>query len=82
MLDYAMERFMPASPANDPAKMSVQVSAGDAELDETLVTGFERVVSAFPTRIALSTAVREESYRELNTTANRLAHSLIRGGEY
>ena len=45
--------------------------------DESLVAAFERVVSRFPSRIALGSSVWEPTYQELNETANRLAHRLI-----
>jgi non-ribosomal peptide synthetase component F len=46
-------------------------------LNESLVAAFERVVSRFPSRIALGSSVWEPTYQELNETANRLAHRLI-----
>jgi non-ribosomal peptide synthetase component F len=46
-------------------------------LDESLVAAFERVVSRFPSRIALGSSEWEPTYQELNETANRLAHRLI-----
>jgi amino acid adenylation domain-containing protein len=46
-------------------------------LNESLVSAFERVVSRFPSRIALGSSVWEPTYQELNETANRLAHRLI-----
>ena len=48
--------------------------------DESLVAAFERVAMAFPSRIALGSDVWEPTYRELNETANRLAHRLIACG--
>jgi amino acid adenylation domain-containing protein len=50
------------------------------DFDESLVTAFERVATTFPTRIALSSDAWEPTYRELNETANRLAHRLIAYG--
>jgi amino acid adenylation domain-containing protein len=51
-----------------------------AGLDESLVTAFERVSTKFSSRVALGSNVWEPTYRELNETANRLAHRLIAHG--
>src|SRR5262245_42708615 len=48
--------------------------------DESLVTAFERVAATFPSRIALGSDAWQPTYRELNETANRLAHRLIACG--
>ena len=48
--------------------------------DESLVAAFERVAAAAPSRIAIGSKVWEPTYRELNETANRLAHRLIACG--
>lgn len=48
--------------------------------DESLVVAFERVAMAFPSRVALGSEGWEPTYRELNETANRLAHRLIACG--
>ena len=50
------------------------------DVDESLVAAFERVASTFPSRIALGSDVWEPTYRQLNETANRLAHRLIACG--
>jgi amino acid adenylation domain-containing protein len=50
------------------------------DFDESLVTAFERVAVTFPSRIAVSSDAWESTYRELNETANRLAHRLIACG--
>ena len=50
------------------------------DLDESLVAAFERVAATVPSRIALGSNVWEPTYRELNETANRLAHRLIARG--
>jgi amino acid adenylation domain-containing protein len=50
------------------------------DFDESLVAKFERVASTFAARIALGSDVWEASYRELNETANRIAHRLIADG--
>ena len=50
------------------------------DFDESLVAAFERVAATFPSRIALGSDVWEPTYRELNETANRLAHRLIACG--
>jgi amino acid adenylation domain-containing protein len=49
-------------------------------LEESLVVAFERVAATFPSHIALGSEVWEPTYRELNETANRLAHRLIARG--
>jgi acyl-coenzyme A synthetase/AMP-(fatty) acid ligase len=57
-----------------------KLEQGDVDapnLDESLVAAFERVVSRFPSRIALGSSVWEPTYEELNETASRLAHRLI-----
>ena len=48
--------------------------------DETLVTAFEQIVKRFPSRIAVGSDLWQPTYRELNETANRLAHRLIACG--
>ena len=50
------------------------------EFDESLVAAFERVAAVFPSRVALGSDTWEPTYRELNETANRLAHQLIACG--
>src|SRR5215813_11957709 len=47
------------------------------DCDETLVTAFERVAAKFPSRIAIGSNARELTYRELNESANQLAHQLV-----
>ena len=44
--------------------------------DQSLVTAFERVAKTFPLRIALGSEIYQTTYKELNETANRLAHRL------
>jgi mycobactin peptide synthetase MbtE len=44
--------------------------------DESLIAAFERAAATVPSRIAMGSKVREPTYRELNETANRLAHRL------
>jgi non-ribosomal peptide synthetase component F len=51
-----------------------------SDFDESPVVAFERVAATFPSRIALGSDVWEPTYRELNETANRLAHRLIACG--
>jgi non-ribosomal peptide synthetase component F len=48
--------------------------------DESLVVAFERVATTFPSRRALGSERWEPTFRELNQTANRLAHRLIACG--
>ena len=50
------------------------------DCDESLVVAFERVAGTFPSRIAVNSDVWEPTYRELNETANRLAHRLAHHG--
>jgi len=71
---------MSAAFAKDPmAKLSSESVEGP-DFDESLVAAFERVAVKFPSRIALGSDVWEPTYRELNETANRLAHRLIACG--
>jgi non-ribosomal peptide synthetase component F len=49
-------------------------------LDESLVAAFERVAARFPSRIAIGSDTWQPTYRELNLTANRLAHRLVACG--
>ena len=71
---------MSAAPANEPmAKLGCESVEGP-DFDESLVAAFERVAVTFPSRIALGSDVWEPTYRELNETANRLAHRLIACG--
>jgi amino acid adenylation domain-containing protein len=46
----------------------------------SLVAAFERIAEAFPSRIAVDSRIWQPTYRELNETANRLAHRLINSG--
>ena len=55
-------------------------SVETTDFDELLVTAFERVAATFPSRIALGSDAWQPTYRELNETANRLAHRLIACG--
>jgi amino acid adenylation domain-containing protein len=48
--------------------------------DESPIAAFERVAVTIPLRIAVGSKVWEPTYRELNETANRLAHRLIACG--
>jgi amino acid adenylation domain-containing protein len=48
--------------------------------EESLIAAFERVAATMPSRIAVGSKVWEPTYRELNETANRLAHRLIACG--
>ena len=71
---------MSAALANEPmAKLGCESVEGP-DFDELLVAAFERVAVTFPSRIALGSDVWEPTYRELNETANRLAHRLIACG--
>jgi amino acid adenylation domain-containing protein len=46
----------------------------------SLVDAFERIAEVFPSRIAVSSGIWQPTYRELNETANRLAHRLMNSG--
>src|SRR5262245_11654181 len=48
--------------------------------DESLPVAFERVATAFPSRVAIGAKIWSPTYRELNEKANRLAHRLIARG--
>ena len=50
------------------------------DCDESLVVAFERVAGTFPSCIAVNSDGLEATYRELNETANRLAHHLADDG--
>lgn len=52
------------------------------DFEESLVTAFERTAAIFSSRIALSSDGGEQTYRELNETANRLAHRLVACGVF
>src|SRR5262245_62135783 len=43
----------------------------------SLVAAFEHIAEAFPLRMAVDSRIWQPTYRELNETANRLAHRLI-----
>ena len=58
------------------AKVGYEVAEAP-DFDESPIAAFERVAATFPSRIALGSDVWEATYRELNETANRLAHRLI-----
>lgn len=47
-----------------------------ADLDQTIPARFERVVQAFPDRLALTGSGRRWTYRALNEQANRVAHGI------
>jgi non-ribosomal peptide synthetase component F len=71
---------MSADLANEPmAKLGCE-NVETADFDESLVAAFVRVAVTFPSRIALGSDVWQPTYRELNETANRLAHRLIACG--
>src|SRR3984893_9864922 len=71
---------MSAALANEPmAKLGCEGFEAP-DFDESLVAAFERVAVTFASRIALGSDVWEPTYRELNETANRLAHRLIASG--
>jgi amino acid adenylation domain-containing protein len=61
----------------EPMKDSGGERAASFNFDESLVVAFERAAERFSSRIALGSDVWEPTYRELNETANRLAHRLI-----
>lgn len=71
---------MPAIPTEDRSQKLAHTDTEPAGFDETLIAAFERAAAAFPTHVALVSATWQPSYRELNATANRLAHRLIAGG--
>jgi amino acid adenylation domain-containing protein len=50
------------------------------DFDESPIAAFERAAARFSSRVALGSDVWEPTYRELNVTANRLAHRLIASG--
>jgi len=50
------------------------------DCNESLIAAFERAAATFATRTALGSNLWEPTYRDLNTTANRLAHRLIARG--
>jgi amino acid adenylation domain-containing protein len=50
------------------------------DFNESLVAAFERAAKAFPLRIAVGSEVCQKTYKELNETANRLAHRLAIDG--
>lgn len=54
-----------------------QFKAEAVQFDEPLGTAFEEAARLFPANIAVGSATWEASYRDLNETANRLAHRLI-----
>jgi non-ribosomal peptide synthetase component F len=65
--------------ANDRTAKGEQVVEAN-DFDESLAAAFEQVAAKFPSRTALGSDVWEPTYRELNETANRLAHRLIACG--
>src|SRR5688572_26209065 len=71
---------MSARYANEGMATSERQGPETLDFDESLVAKFERVASTFALRIALGSEVWEPSYRELNETANRVAHRLIADG--
>jgi amino acid adenylation domain-containing protein len=66
--------------ANEPAAKVAYAGVEPDDFDESLIAAFERVATTFPSRIAVGSDVWEPTYRELNETANRLAHRLIACG--
>jgi amino acid adenylation domain-containing protein len=50
------------------------------DFDESLVAAFERVAATSPLRIAVGSEFCQTTYKELNETANRLAHGLAAYG--
>ena len=68
---------MPVSFVKEPIERSGSERRTPVNFDESLVVAFERAAARFSSRIALGSPVWEPTYRELNETANRLAHRLI-----
>jgi len=54
--------------------------AGDSRFDQSLPACFERAAAANAWRVAFDAGAQQTTYQELNETANRLAHSLLRRG--
>ena len=71
---------MSARYSNEPIEKLGFKGVETRDFDKSLVAAFERTAAAFPSRIALGSDVWEPTYRELNETANRLAHRLIACG--
>jgi mycobactin peptide synthetase MbtE len=71
---------MSVSYASKPVEKLGSKGIETNNFDESLVTAFERVAMTFPSRIALDSDAWQPTYRELNETANRLAHRLIACG--
>src|SRR5215471_7203090 len=64
----------------EPTAKAGYERVGATDFDESLVAAFERVAKAFPFRIAFGSKVYRTTYKELNETANRLAHRLAADG--
>jgi amino acid adenylation domain-containing protein len=71
--------FMLSNASEPTTKVRYDVAEA-LDCNESLVVAFERVARAFPSRIAVNSDVWQPTYRELNETANRLAHRLANHG--
>jgi amino acid adenylation domain-containing protein len=57
-----------------------QATAFENDASESIPVSFERVVAAHGSRLAVCSSTWQASYDQLNATANRVAHALIRQG--
>src|SRR3954471_23475412 len=71
---------MPISYEDKRAQQLGRTGIETRDFNESLSTAFERVAAKFPSRMAISSDVWQPTYRELNETANLLAHWLINCG--
>src|SRR5947209_17018597 len=82
-MEYTAHRgasFMFSISTNAPTAKVEHEGVQAPDFGESLVASFERVAAKFPSRIAVSSDIWQPTYRELNETANRLAHRLINFG--
>ncbi len=63
--------------ADEPGLEATAVKPG---ADGSIPTAFEQVAAKYPTRLAVCSDTWRATYDELNATANRIAHALIRRG--
>lgn len=73
--------FMFSISAREPRAEGYE-GLGAPDFDELLVAAFERVAKAVPLRSAFGSEGWQTTYKELNETANRLAHRLAAYSEF
>src|SRR5262249_49741181 len=62
----------------DPPKAESFLRYDRSELDQSIPNRFEKIVALYPDRLAVKAGSRQLTYDELNRSANRVAHALLK----